>query len=47
MAGQQREKQGDLTRTYDKNPYTNGKFQPNEQHKKATKISITQRLRTD
>ena len=42
-----RENEGDLTQSYDKNPYTNRKFENNGQHKNATKTTITQRLRTN
>ena len=43
-----REKEGDLTQTYDKNPYTNGKFENQWTTQNIPpKTSITQRLRTD
>ena len=46
----QREKEGYLTRSYDKNPYINRKFEINGQHKNATKnfdyTTIEDRLRT-
>ena len=43
-----REKTGDLTQFYDKNPYTNRKFEkkPMDNTKTPPKTSITQRLRT-
>ena len=44
----QREKEGDLTQSYDKTPYTNRKFENQRTtHKRHKKTSITQRLRTD
>ena len=44
----QREKEGDLTQSYDNNPYTNRKFENQRTtHTNATKTSITQQLRTD
>ena len=43
-----REKEGDLTQSYDKNPYTNRKFETKGQHTQTPpKTSITQQLRTD
>ena len=42
------EKEGDLTQSYDQNPYTNRKFENQMNHTKTPpKTSITQRLRTD
>ena len=45
----QREKEGDLTQSYDKTPYTNRKFENQRTTHTQTpqKTSITQRLRTD
>ena len=42
-----REKEGDLTQSYDKTPIPTENSKTNGQHKNATKTSITQRLRTD
>ena len=43
-----REKEGDLTQSYDKNPYTNRKFENQRTtHTTPPKTSITQQLRTD
>ena len=42
-----REKEGDLTQSYDENPYTYRKFKNQLTTQNATKTSITQRLRTD
>ena len=45
-----REKDGDLTQSYKRNRYTNGKFETKRQHKNATSnfdyITIADRLRT-
>ena len=44
----QREKEGDLTQSYDKTPYTNRNFENQRTtQKRHQKTSITQRLRTD
>ena len=43
-----REKEGDLTQSYGKTPYTNRKFENQRTtHKSHQKTSITQRLQTD
>ena len=43
-----REKEGDLTQSYDKTPYTNRKFENQRTtHTTPPKTLITQRLRTD
>ena len=43
-----REKEGDLTQSYDKTPYTNRKFENQRTtHTTPPKTSITQQLRTD
>ena len=43
-----KEKKGDLTQTYDENPYTNREVRkPMDNTKTPPKTSITQRLRTD
>ena len=43
-----REKEGDMTKTYDENPYTNRTFENQlKTQKRHQKNSITQRLRTD
>ena len=41
------EKEGDLTQSYDKTPYTNRKFENQRSTQTPPKTSITQRLRTD
>ena len=47
---EQREKEGDLTQSYDKTPYTNKKFENQRITQKATKnfdyTTIADRLRT-
>ena len=44
----QTEKEGDLTQSYDKTPYTNRKFEkPKDNTQTPPKTSITQRLQTD
>ena len=42
-----REKEGDLTQSYDKNPYNSRKFENQWKTQNATKTSITQWLLTD